>query len=327
VARIGALPGVRSASAVASLPLTGDNIASSIEIEGEPTPMGSRPMADFNAVEPNYFRTLRIPLVAGRDFAELDNPKSTPVVIVNQTLARRFFPHQNPIGRHVRPGIGNGYMPGEPPMREIVGVIADVKQSGLDAEAAPEVYAPLAQSPFDPMFVVARTGTDPGSLVETARREVASLDKNAPMYHVETLDEYFAQSAAGTRFVTLLLAGFAGLALLLACLGIYGVISYVVIQRTHEIGIRMAVGAQKGDVLRMVIGQGLRPALVGVGIGIAAALKLTRVLASMLFGVTPSDPLTFLAVALILTGVALLACYIPARRATTVDPVVALRYE
>jgi putative ABC transport system permease protein len=327
VARLRVLPGVISASAVASLPLTGDNIASSIEIEGEPTPVGSRPQADFNAVEPNYFRTLGIALVAGRDFTEQDDSKSGPVVIVNHALARRFFPNQNPIGKHVRPGIGNGYGPGEPPMREIVGVIGDVKQSGLDAQAAPEVYAPLAQSPFGTMFLVVRTVNDPRGMVEPARRQVASLDKTVPIYHVQTLDQYFAQSAAGARFIALLLGGFAGLALLLACLGIYGVISYVVVQRTHEIGIRMAMGAQKEDVLRMVIGQGLAPALAGLAIGIAAALRLTRLLSSLLYGVAPGDPLTFIAVALILTGVALMASYIPARRATKVDPMVALRYE
>jgi len=327
VARLRVLPGVRSASAVASLPLTGDNIGSSIEIEGAPTPLGSRPRADFNAVEPNYFRTLGIPRLAGRDFTELDDSKSAPVVIVNRTLAQRFFPNQDPLGKHVRPGIGNGYFPGEPPMREIVGVINDVKQSGLGSEAAPEVYAPLAQSPFGTMLLVVRTANDPLSTVEAARRQVASLDKNLPIYNVETLDQYFAQSAAEPRFITLLMGGFAGLALLLACLGIYGVISYIVAQRAHEIGIRMALGAQKGDVLRMVIGEGLRPALAGVAIGIAGALKLTRLLSSLLYGIKPTDALTFIAVAVILTSVGLLASYIPARRATKVDPMVVLRYE
>jgi putative ABC transport system permease protein len=322
-----ALPGVNSASAVASLPLTGDNIGSGFEIEGEPLPAGSRPSADFNAVEPNYFRTLHIALVAGRDFTERDDSKSTPVVIVNRTLARRFFPNQDPIGRHIRPGIGNGYGPGEFPMREIVGVIADVKQSGLGDEAAPEVYAPLAQSPFGTMFFVVHTVNDPRSIVESARRQVASLDKNAPIYHVETLDQYFAQSVEAPRFITLLLGGFAGLALVLACLGIYGLISYTVAQRTREIGIRMAVGAQKGEVLWMVIREGLRPALAGIAIGIVGALRLTRLLSSLLFGIKPADPATFAAVALMLTGVAILACYIPARRAAGVDPMVALRYE
>ena len=327
VARLSALPGVSSASAVASLPLTGDNIGSTFEIEADPTPMGSRPSADFNAVEPNYFRTLGIALVAGRDFTELDNSKSTPVVIVNRTLARRFFANQDPIGRHLRPGIGNGYGPGEFPMREIVGVIGDVKQSDLGAEAAPEVYAPLAQSPFGTMCFVVRTANDPRSVVGPARRQIASLDKNSPLYHVETLDQYFARSVAVPGFITLLLGGFAGLALLLACLGIYGVISYIVVQRTHEIGIRMAVGATKSDVLRMVIGEGLKPALVGVALGIAGALRLTPLLSSLLYGVKPTDPLTFVAVSMILIGVAVLACYIPAHRATTVDPMVALRYE
>ncbi len=327
VARIGTLPGVRSASVVASLPLTGDNISSSIEIEGQPAPLGSRASADFNVVEPDYFRTAGIPLVEGRDFTKHDDSKSTPVVIVNRTLARRFFHNQDPIGKRVRPGIGNGYGPGEPPMREIVGVIGDVKQSGLGAEAAPEVYAPLEQSPFDTMFLVMRTANDPRGVVEAARRQVAAVNKNVPIYHVVTLEQYFAQSVAAVRFVTLLLTGFAGSALLLACLGVYGVIAYIVVQRRHEIGIHMALGAQKGDVLRMTIGEGLRPALAGLAIGIVGALKLTGVLSSLLYGVKPADPLTFAAVSLILTSVALLACYIPARHAAKVDPMLSLRYE
>ncbi len=177
------------------------------------------------------------------------------------------------------------------------------------------------------MLMVVRTANDPRSLVEAARRQVASLDRNTPIYHVETLDQYFSESVAVPRFISLLLAGFAGVALLLACLGIYGVIAYIVVRRTREIGIRMALGARKGDVLRMVIGEGLRPALAGVVIGIIGALKLTRLLSGLLYGVKPTDPVTFAAVSLILTGVALLASYIPARRATNVDPTVALRYE
>ncbi len=327
VARIRTLPGVRSASVVASLPLTGDNIVSSVEIEGQPTPLGSRATADFNVVEPNYFQTAAIPLLEGRDFTERDVPKSTPVVIINRTFARHFFPGQDPIGKRVRPGVGNGYGPGEPPMREIVGVIGDVKQSDLGSEPAPEVYAPLAQSPFASMFVVIRTANDPRSIIEPARRQVASVDKNVPIYYLKTLDQYFAQSEAGPRFVTLLLTGFAGLALLLACLGVYGVIAYNVAQRKHEIGIRMALGAQKGDVLRMIIGEGLKPALAGIVIGIVVALKLTGVLSSLLYGVKPTDALTFVAVSLTLTGVAFAASYIPARRATKVDPMLSLRYE
>jgi len=327
VARIGALSEVGSVSAAVSLPFTGDNISSSIELEGQPTPMGSRPSADFNAVEPNYFRTVGISLVAGRDFTQRDNSKSTPVVIVNRALARRFFPNEDPIGKHVRPGMWNGYGEGELPMREIVGVAADAKQSGLGVEAVPEVYAPLAQSPFGTMFIAIRTKNDPRSMAAAARRQVALVDKNEPIYHVRTLDQYVALSMAITGVITLLLSGFAGLALLLACLGVYGVISYTVVQRQREIGIRMALGSQKSDVLRMVVGEGLRPALVGVAIGIAVASRLTGVLSSLLFGVKPTDPFTFGAVSLILIGVALLGCYIPARRAARVDPLLSLRHE
>jgi putative ABC transport system permease protein len=327
VARMSALPEVSSASAVASLPLTGDNIVCSVEIEGQPTPMGSRPSTDFNAVEPNYFRTLGITFVAGRDFTERDNLKSTPVAIVNRTFARRFFSGKNPIGKRIRPGIGNGYFPGKLPMREIVGVIDDVKESDLGVEAAPEVYAALAQCPFSPMFVVMHTNDNPRSIVGVARRQVASLEKDTPIYNVETLDQYLGQSLAKTRFITLLLSSFAGLALLLACLGIYGVISYIVVERRHEIGIRIALGAQKGTILRMVIRLGLSRALIGLAVGVACALKLTHLLSSLLYGVTAGDPLTFVLVSLVLSGVALLACYIPARRATKVDPMAALRYE
>ena len=327
VERISALPGVTSASAVASLPLTGDNIGASIEIEGQPTAMGSRPSADFNAVEPGYFVTAGVPLIAGRDFTKRDDSNSPPVVIVNRTLSQRFFPNQDPIGKHVRPGIGNGYSPGEPPMREIVGVIGDVKQSSLGEEAAPEVYAPLAQSPFGTMFVVVRTASDPASLVEAVRRQVASVDKRVPIYHVETLDQYFAQSVAGPRFNTMLLSGFAGLAVLLACLGVYGVMSYIVAQRTHEIGVRMALGAETGKVLGWVLGRGFLLSSIGVSVGLVLSFGFTHLLSGLLYGVRATDPVVFAIAPLALLGVAALASYIPARRAARVDPVIALRYE
>jgi putative ABC transport system permease protein len=326
VASMRSIPGVRDASAVASLPLTGDNTQSSIEIEGQPTPMGSRPSADFNAVAVDYFRTLGIPLLAGRDFTEHDDATSTPVVIVNRTLAERFFPGQNPIGKHVRPGIGNGYGAGELPMREIVGVIGDVRQD-LGTEAAPEVYAPMAQSPFGNMFVVVRTANDPLSVIGAARRQVASIDRNVPLYHVETLDEYFGQSVAIPRFVTCLLGGFAGIALLLACLGVYGVMSYAVARRTHEIGVRLALGAGADQILRSVLGRGLKLAIPGAVIGLALSLGLTHLLASVLYGVRATDPLVFIGAGAAITGIAALASYLPARHAAQVDPMVALRYE
>ena len=329
VARIRALPGVTSASTSAYLPLTGAQINSSIEIEGQPTPMGSRPSADFNMVEPDYFRTIGTALLNGRDFTAHDVSSSTPVVIVNQALVRAFFPNQNPIGKHVRPGIGNGYGngPDDLPMREIVGVIQDVKQDGPGAAAAPEVYAPLAQSPFDTMFILARTANDPAGLVKAARLQVASMDKNLPIYHVKTLDQCFADSVAEPRFGSLLLGCFAVLAVLLACLGVYGVVSYAVVQRTHEIGIRMALGAGGGSVVRSVLFRGMLLALAGVAIGLTGSFALVHLLSSMLFGVQATDPITFGVAAVALLGVAALASYIPARRAAGIDPMQALRTE
>jgi predicted permease len=327
VARMSAIPGVSSASATAYLPLTGEHVTTSIEIEGQPTPMGSRPSADFAVIEPDYLRTVGSALLNGRDFTAQDNSTSTPVVIVNQKLARVFFPNQNPIGKHVRPGIGNGYGPGEPPMREIVGVIPDMKQTGPGVEAAPEVYAPLAQSPWDSMFIVVRTANDPVSIVEAARQRVTALNKNLPIYHVKTLDEYFADSVAEPRFISLLLSGFAILAVMLACLGVYGVASYAVVQRTHEIGIRMALGASGGGVVRSVLYRGMLLGVTGVAIGLGGSFALTHLLSNLLFGVRPNDPATFAGATLALLFVAALASYIPARRAAKVDPMEALRSE
>ncbi|HET7841742.1 MAG TPA: ABC transporter permease [Terriglobia bacterium] len=327
VTRISALPGVNSASAVASLPLTGDNINSTFEIEGQPAPVGSRPFSDFNAVEPGYFRTLGIAFVEGRDFSGSDSAQSAPVVIVNRAFARRFFPNADPIGKHVRPGIANGYGLGNFPMREIVGVVEDVKQNGLGVDASPEVYAPLAQSPFNPAFIVARTAGDPRSMVGLARQQVAVLDKNLPLYHVETLDQYYATSVQVPRLMALLLGGFAGLAVLLACLGVYGVISYLVVQRSHEIGVRMALGAEAGEILRWILGRGFRLAVIGAIVGLAGSFAFAHIFSSLLFGVRPTDAITLTGVPLVLLCVAALASYIPARQATKVDPMVALRYE
>ena len=325
VARIGALPGVTSASAAASLPLTGDNIGLSVEIEGQPTPMSARPSADFNAVEPKYFSTLGTTLLEGRDISWRDDKSSTPVVVVNSTFARRFFPNQNPLGKHVRPGISNGFASAEPPMREIVGVIADLKQSDLGSDSSPEIYAPLAQCPFNSMFIAVRTVNDPRSVVAAARSQIASLDKHLPLYHVKTLDQYFADSVATPRLVTMLMSSFAVLAVMLACLGVYGVISYTVAQRTHEIGIRMALGADAGMVMRWVLIRGSLLALAGVSIGLGGALALAHLIASVLYGIRAMDPVTFIVAPLALLAIAILAGYIPARRAATIDPMRALR--
>jgi len=325
VAGIGSLPGVRTASAAVPLPLSGDEMDTSFEIEGRPVAKAKRPTTIFNLVEPRYFATMGIPLMRGRDFTPGDDLKARPVVIVSETLAKRFFPDQNPIGQHIKPGISNGY-PADP-MREIVAVVTDVKQASMAENASAEVYVPLAQCPNNSMLVVVRTQTDPMSIVAAAREKVKTLDKDVPIFAVKTLDEYVGESMAQARFNARLLGIFAGLALALAVVGIYGVISYSVTQRTHEIGVRVALGAGLGDVLKLVVGQGLRLALVGMAVGMVVALPATRLLRAMLFSVRPTDLTTFLLVSLVLFAATLLATYIPARRASKVDPVVALRYE
>ena len=325
--RVSSIPGVTVASAVASLPLTGDNIASTFEIEGQPTPAGSRPTADFNAVAPNYFQALRIRLLAGRDFTDRDDATSTPVLIVNRAFAGRFFANENPIGQRIRPGIGNGYGPGHFPMRTVVGIIADVKESELGSPAEPEIYAPLAQSPFDPMFVVARTAIDSAGIVSAARRQVAAVDKNTPIYHVESLDQYFGAALSFPRLITMLVGGFAVLAMILASMGVYGVVSYTVARLTREIGIRVALGAGADEILRWALRQGCFPAVLGAGIGLPLSFGVARLLSSLLYGVSVADPTVFVLALLALLGVAGMATVIPARRAMRVDPMVALRYE
>ncbi len=322
--RIQALPGVSTVAGVEPLPLSNDNMACSFEIQGRPTPKGDYFNTDFIAITPDYFRTMRIPLLSGRGFTARDELTSPPVAIVNETLARHFFPNDQPLGKRIRPAISNGYK--EAPLREIVGVVAGVKARGLTQPSEPQVYVPQAQSPMV-MKVVVRTMMDPRGVTDAVRRQVAALDRELPLYNVMTLDRYLAIGVVEPRFNTLLLGLFAGLAVVLAAVGLYGVISYSAVQRSHEIGVRMALGAQRLDVLRLVIGQGLTLALAGVAIGLVGALALTRVLSSSLYGVRATDPTTLIVVALVLSGVAIAASYIPARRATKVDPMLALRYE
>jgi putative ABC transport system permease protein len=243
-------------------------------------------------------------------------------MVINETFARRYFPGEDAIGKLLN--IGD---PQTSPWRMIVGIVKDVRHEGLDTEAYPQMYAPLAQVSRRAMTLVARTSREPLSLVPNVRQELSGLDKDQPLYNVRTMEQVLAQSISRQRFQMLLIAIFASVGLVLASVGIYGVISYSVTQRTHEIGIRMALGAQGRDVLRMIIGQGMLLTLIGVGVGLAVAFLLTRVMASLLYGVSATDPLTFIAVSVLLTLVALLACFIPARRAMKVDPMEALRYE
>jgi putative ABC transport system permease protein len=325
VERLSHVPGVLSASAVLPLPLDGDEVGTVLTIEGRPVAEADRPRTGYSWVEPGYFRTVGIPLMKGRDFTPADDLEATPVVIINQNLARQFFPHQDPIGKRIKPEIGNGYKTA--PLREIVGVVGDVRQYGLTSVPGPEVYVPLAQSPLGSMNFVVRTEVDPLSMVGTVREEMAEMDKNLPFYGVKTFDQYLGQGFAQPLFLTSLFGLFAALALALAAVGLYGLVSYSASQRTHEIGIRMALGAEKGDVLRLVVGQGFKLTVLGVAVGIAGSFALTRFMSSLLYGVKPTDPVTIASVAFVLVGVAVLASYIPARRAMKVDPMVALRYE
>jgi putative ABC transport system permease protein len=326
LSRIETLPGVTSASAGSAPPLTKLNSEVAFAIEDAPAESeGHYPVSFYRVIRPNYFRTLNIPLLQGRDFEARDTTDSTPVAIVNESLARKYFPHENPLGRRINPGLKSSDQGRQ--WREIIGVVKDVRHATLAQESGAELYVPHSQKQWGTLTLVARTSNDPVSIVGAVRREVAALDKNVPLYSVETLEEYVAAALAQQRFQTLLLTLFATVALILTAVGLYGLVSYSVAQRTREIGIRIALGARIVDVLKLIVKGGLALALTGVGLGLAGALALTRFIASLLFGVSATDAATFITVSVVLLAVTLLACYLPARRATRVDPLVALRYE
>lgn len=322
--RIKTLPGVESAGAVSNLPLGGSGTSFTFEIEGRPAPPGvMNPHTGGRVATPDYLQTMKIPLLRGRHFTERDRADARQVAIIDETLARQYFPGEDPIGKRVTfEGTDEN-----PIWREIVGVVGAIRHKGLDAELKGQLYYPHAQSTAGFMSIVVRTANDPASLTSAVRGAVRAVDKDQPVYGVRTMGEVLNNSVAQKRFSMFLLTIFAGVALVLAAVGIYGVMAYTVSARTNEMGIRIALGARSIDILRLVVGQGMILALAGVAFGLVAAFGVTRVMSSLLYGVSATDPLTFAAIALLLTGVALLACYIPARRATKVDPMVALRYE
>jgi putative ABC transport system permease protein len=317
------LPGVQSAAFAEIVPLSQDDMdMGQFVITEEPAFRAVQHLAaDFRDVTPDYFRTMGIPLLQGHIFTEHDNLDNPRVVIIDGTFAHRFFRKQDPVGKHLQ--IPNATRP----EREIVGVVGAVLDTGLDQQPRPTIYFPSLQSPDQTMSLVVRTALPPSSILPAIKNAIWSVDKEQPIFSVRPMDEIISGITSAQRIAFLTLDAFAFLALALAAIGIYGVTSYAVIQRIHEIGVRVALGAQRGDILRLVVVHGMKLASAGVLIGLLASLGLTRLMASLLFGVSATDPLTFAGVALLLFVVALLACYIPARRASKVDPMVALRYE
>ncbi|HEX4488572.1 MAG TPA: ABC transporter permease [Terriglobales bacterium] len=326
------IPGVESVSAINHLPLAGDVWGLSFQVEGQPVARpGETPIAAFRAVLPGYFRTMNIPLLQGRDVSDADILNSPGVVVVNQRLAQQHWAGQDAIGKHLAIGGATN-----PQWLTVVGVVKNAVREQWTEPAEDELYIPYLQDrsymtdpggPFSYVTLVMRTSGEPAAVAPVVRKIVAGMDANAPISEVQTMEQVVSEATAEPRFYVLLLGAFASVALVLAAVGIYGVMSYSVSRRTQEMGIRIALGARTADVIKLVVGQGASLALLGVGVGLVVAFSVTRLMARLLYGIAPNDPVTFAAVVVVLVFVALLACYIPARRATKVDPIVALRYE
>jgi putative ABC transport system permease protein len=325
IERIQGLPGAQSVGLASDVPLDGNTSAEMVPIEGL-TPPDDDIRVYVHAISPNFFATLGVPILRGRDFSIQDNDQAPRAIIISDSMARRLWPDADPIGKRIstsRDQKGNRVWD------QVVGVVGDVKYRTLirDQNKDPDIYLPLFQNPERALALAVRTQSDASGLVSAIRGEVQSLDPNLPLFNIATMQERMKSDTARDRFSTLLLGVFASVAMILAVVGIYGVMAYSVTQRAHEIGIRMALGASRADVLRLVVGEGMALVGAGVGLGLMGAFLATRVLASQLYSVSATDPVTFSIVSLILTGVALGASYVPARRATKVDPGVALRYE
>jgi putative ABC transport system permease protein len=325
IERLKNLPGVKSVAGIDVLPLSNSNVSSRFLIEGAPfVPLADRPYAGLRVVTPDYFQTMSIPNLKGRSFTEQDRENTPRVIIVNEALASRYWPNEDPIGKRL---LLSEEGQGKQEWLEIVGVVGNVRHKAIEMESMEEVYLPYKQSPGNFMNLVVRTTSDPASMAPAIRGQVLSVDKDQPVSDIMTMEQRVAKSVAAKRFVMFLLGAFSILALALAAVGIYGVMSYLVTQRTQEIGVRMALGAQRLDVLTLVVKKGMALAMIGTAIGLVASLALTRLMRSLLFEVTPTDWFTFVIASTVLLIAALLASYIPARRATKVDPLTALRYE
>lgn len=320
IGRVAALPGVVSASAGWPLPMSDNHASISFGIEGRPIAKGDEPSEFIGVVMPGYFDTLRIPLLSGRMFGEQKGP---PVIVIDQAFARKYFPREDPIGKHIRVEMGDDVF--EHPMREVVGVVGDIKSKGLTADAEPHYYLPYAQAVVTNPYLTIRTSGDMASIEGAVRAAVHEMDKSVPVYQVSPLEDYVSKSAAQPRFQTFLLTSFAGIALALAAIGLYGLLSYMVAQRTLEIGLRMALGAQRADVLAMIVRRGLALALIGVGAGVAISIAIARLLAGMLYGIRPYDLVTFAATSVLLLLVSAAASSIPAYRAARLNPIATLR--
>jgi predicted permease len=323
VARIAAVPGVQSASAGWPLPMSASYATITFNIQGRPVPRGDEPGETLGLAMPGYFATMRIPLISGRVFDERDGLKGQPTIIINQAFARKYFPGENPLGRHIQVRLGDDVF--DQSVREIVGVVGNTRLKGLTDGVQPEYYLPYAQAVVTNPYLVIRTSGNPLAIQDAVRAVVQQMDKGVPVYQVSTLEDYVSKSAAQPRFQTFLLGSFAGMALILAAIGLYGLLSYVVVQRRCEIGVRMALGAQRTDILRHIIRRGLILTLAGVIAGLAIAFVVTQALTGMLYGIGPSDPVTFAAMAAVLLLVSVAASGLPAYRAARMDPNQALR--
>ena len=319
VQRLSALPGVQSASAGWPLPMSTNHGDVAFNIAGRPVAKGDEPSESVNVAMSGYFETMRIPLVSGRFLGEQDGVKGAPTILINQAFARKYFTAQNPLGKYIQ------LRAPDDPIREIVGVVGDVRQGGLTTSLDPQLYLPYAQAVITDPYLAIRTAGDPLALQGALRAAVRDLDKSAPVYQVSTLEDYISKSVAQPRFQTFLFACFAGIALILATIGLYGLLSYMVVQRTLEIGLRMALGAQRTDVLGLIARRGLALALIGVAAGVVIAVVMTRLLAGMLYGIRPTDPLTFAATAVLFLLVSIVASSMPAYRAARMDPMKTLR--